>query len=430
MALSTGTRLGPYEILAPAGAGGMGEVYRARDARLDRIVAVKVLPAHLSEDPVRRQRFEGEARAVSRLSHPHICTLYDVGREDGIDFLVMEYLEGETLADRLGKGALPTDQVLRHAVEIASALDKAHRQGIVHRDLKPANIILTRSGAKLLDFGLAKASASTAPGFPGLSATPTQSRPLTAEGTVVGTVQYMAPEQLEGKEADARSDLFAFGAVLYEMATGRRSFEGKSQASLIAAILSSDPPPIVTLQPLAPPALDRVVRHCLAKDPEERWQTAHDLMLELRWVAAAGPQAEIPATAAAWRVTRERVFIGSHLGPGRRVAGRAPAGVRRPEFRGGGPAVGASAGCGHGPSSGGHRRSEFPLLVRRQPIDRFLRRRQAQKDRGLRRPPADAVRHVECPGWDLEPGRDDHLRARRQRLNLPGPRVGGVSPSG
>ncbi len=304
MALSTGKRLGPYEVLSPAGAGGMGEVYRARDTRLDRTVAIKVLPAHLAENPDLRQRFEREARAVSSLNHPNICLLFDIGHQDGIDFLVMEYLEGETLAARLEKGALPPDQVLRNAVQIADALDKAHRQGVIHRDLKPGNIMLTKSGVKLLDFGLAKALPTA--GIGDFSQSPTQSRPLTAEGTIVGTFQYMAPEQLEGKEVDARSDIFAFGAVLYEMATGRKAFEGKSQASLIAAIVSSDPPPISTLQPMTPPALDRVVRTCLAKDPDERWQTAHDVMLELKWIAEAGSQAGVPAPLVARRKSRER----------------------------------------------------------------------------------------------------------------------------
>jgi Tol biopolymer transport system component/predicted Ser/Thr protein kinase len=312
MALATGTRLGPYEILSPAGAGGMGEVYRARDTRLDRIVAIKVLPAHLSEDPVRRQRFETEARAVSKLSHPHICTLYDVGREGGIDFLVMEFLEGETLANRLARGALPPDQVLRHGIEIATALDKAHRQGIVHRDLKPANIILTRSGAKLLDFGLAKDAAGLGPGFPGgpapatAMATATQGLPLTAEGTIVGTMQYMAPEQLEGREVDARTDIFAFGVVLYEMATARRAFPGTSHASLISAIMQLDPAPISTIQPKMPPALDRLVRTCLEKNPDDRWQSAQDIARELRWIAG-GSQAGVAAPPAARTGTRERI---------------------------------------------------------------------------------------------------------------------------
>jgi Tol biopolymer transport system component len=309
MALSPGTKLGRYEILAAAGSGGMGEVYRARDTRLDRIVAVKVLLEAVLRDPGRRQRLEREARAVSSLSHPNICTLHDVGHQDGVDYLVMELLEGETLADRLAKGPLPPDLALRHAVEIAGALDAAHRQGIVHRDLKPGNIMLTRTGAKLLDFGLARADQESAPGISGLSATPTHTRPLTEEGTFVGTVPYMAPEQLEGKPADARSDLFAFGAVLYEMTTGRRAFQGKSQASLIAAILASEPPPLATLQPLAPPSLERVVRRCLAKDPEERWQSARDLMLELKWIAEAAPQAAAARAGSAIPRYRERTWM-------------------------------------------------------------------------------------------------------------------------
>jgi serine/threonine protein kinase len=285
MALSAGTRLGPYEILAPLGAGGMGEVYRARDTRLDRTVAVKVLPSELSASPTLRQRLEREAKAISQLSHPHICTLFDVGREGETDFLVMEYLEGETLAHRLDKGPLPLEQALRTASEIADALDKAHRQGIVHRDLKPGNIMLTKSGAKLLDFGLAKLREAGSGEEAGIeSALPTQAQPLTEEGKIVGTYPYMAPEQLEGEKADSRTDIFAFGAVLYEMVTGKRAFEGKSRASLIAAIMSSDPRPISELQPMTPPLLDRVVKRCLAKDPDERWQSAGDLTAELRWI--------------------------------------------------------------------------------------------------------------------------------------------------
>ncbi len=304
MALSPGARLGPYEILAEAGSGGMGEVYRARDTRLDRIVAIKILPEHLSHDAARRQRFEREARAVSSLSHPHICTLHDIGHQDGTDYLVMEYLEGETLAHRLEKGPLALEQMLRYAIEIADALEKAHRQGVVHRDLKPGNVMLTKSGAKLLDFGLAKASLTS--GAAELTAA-TLSRPATAEGTIVGTLQYMAPEQLEGKEVDARSDLFALGAVLYEMATGKKAFEGKSQASVIAAILEHEPPAISSLQPMVPPALDRVVKTCLAKDPDERWQTAHDLKLQLEWIRDAGSQAGVPAPAVAPRKIREPI---------------------------------------------------------------------------------------------------------------------------
>ena len=304
--LDRGSKLGPYEVVAPLGAGGMGEVYRARDTRLDRTVALKVLPTHLAENSDLRQRFEREARAVSSLNHPHICALFDVGHQDGIDYLVMEYLEGETLADRLGRGPLPTDQVLRYGIEIADALDKAHRQGIVHRDLKPGNVILTKSGAKLLDFGLAKLQAPpSAPAASVLSAMATGHRPLTEAGTVLGTFQYMAPEQLEGKEADARTDLFAFGTVLYEMATGRRAFTGKSQASLIAAILSADPPPLSSIQPLAPPALERLVKVCLAKDPDDRLQTAHDVMQELKWTLEGGSAAGGTAPAPGRRRWRE-----------------------------------------------------------------------------------------------------------------------------
>ncbi len=290
MSLATGFRLGPYEILSAIGAGGMGEVYRARDTRLDRIVAIKVLPEHLSSNPQSRERFDREAKAISSLSHPHICPLYDVGHQDGTDYLVMEYLEGETLAHRLRKGPLAPDQVLQYAIQITDALDAAHRHGVIHRDLKPGNIMLTKSGAKLLDFGLAKVRAAEA--VAGMTALPTATTPLTAEGTILGTMQYMAPEQLEGQEADARTDIFALGTVMYEMATGRKAFEGKSHASLIAAILERDPPPISTLQTMAPRALDHVVRICLAKEPDARWQTAHDVLVELKWIEQA--EAELP----------------------------------------------------------------------------------------------------------------------------------------
>ena len=299
MPILAGKRLGPYEILSAIGAGGMGEVYRARDTRLDRIVAIKVLPAHLADRAELRERFEREARTVASLNHPHICTLYDIGHQDGTDFLVMEYLEGETLAQRLLKGALPLDQVLQYAIEIADALDKAHRKGITHRDLKPGNIMLTKSGTKLLDFGLAKLKQEVVPANVQLSQLPTANEPLTAQGMIVGTLQYMAPEQLEGKEVDARTDIFAFGAVVYEMATGKKAFEGKSQASLIAKILETDPPPISSLQPMTPPALDRVVKKCLAKEPDQRWQTASDLCEELKWIAESGSQvAPVPIAAA------------------------------------------------------------------------------------------------------------------------------------
>ncbi len=306
MPLSTGKRLGPYEILSSIGAGGMGEVYRAKDTRLDRIVAIKVLPTHLSNNPQSRERFDREAKAISSLSHPHICPLYDVGHQDGIDFLVMEYLEGDTLAHRLKKGSLPPDQVLQYAIQITDALDTAHRHGVIHRDLKPGNIMLTKTGAKLLDFGLAKMRATeTASGLTGAL---TQTTPLTGEGAIVGTLQYMAPEQLEGTEADTRTDIFALGAVIYEMATGRRAFEGKSRASLIAAILERDPPPVSSLQPLTSPALDHVVRTCMAKDPDARWQTAHDVLLQLKWIADAGSQPGTAAPALSKGKARERIL--------------------------------------------------------------------------------------------------------------------------
>jgi serine/threonine protein kinase len=284
MSLSPGTKLGPYEIEAPLGAGGMGEVYRARDTRLDRTVAIKVLPDQLSCNANSRQRFEREARAISSLNHPHICALYDVGSQDGIDFLVMEYLEGQTLADRLQKGALPIEQVLKIGTEIADALDKAHRQGIVHRDLKPGNIILTTSGPKLMDFGLAKPAQAEL--VSSASAGPTLSKSLTVEGTIVGTFQYMSPEQLEGRDSDARSDLFSLGAVLYEMSTGKPAFNGKTAASMIAAILASEPIPITTLKPASPPDLDRLIRTVLAKNPDERWQSARDIGIALAGIAA------------------------------------------------------------------------------------------------------------------------------------------------
>jgi len=290
MALTSGTRLGPYEILAPLGAGGMGEVYRARDTRLNRTVAIKILPSHLSENPILRQRFEREAKAISSLNHPHICVLHDIGNQDGIQFLVMECVEGETLAKRLEKGPLPLEQMLKYGTQIADALDKAHRTGVVHRDLKPGNIILTESGAKLLDFGLAKAAPPLAVGET-LTAAATRTTPVTQQGTIVGTFQYMSPEQVEGKEVDARSDIFSFGSVLYEMVSGRPAFPGKSQLSVASAILEKDPEPISTLQPLTPPALDRTIRTCLAKDAEERWQSTRDLLLELKWIAGVGSQA-------------------------------------------------------------------------------------------------------------------------------------------
>src|SRR5690348_3705925 len=260
MALSPGTKLGPYQIVAPIGAGGMGEVYRAKDTRLDRSVAVKILPAQFSADPVRKQRFEREAKIISSLNHPHICVLYDVGHQGGTDYLVMECVEGETVAKRLEKGTLSLEQALKYGAQIADALDKAHRSGVVHRDLKPGNVILTATGAKLLDFGLAKPAAPVLPSVTLTAATPHS--PMTEEGTIVGTFQYMSPEQVEGKEVDGRSDIFSLGAVLYEMVTGKRAFEGKSQLSVASAILEKEPEPISTAKPITP-ALDRCIRRCL-----------------------------------------------------------------------------------------------------------------------------------------------------------------------
>jgi len=285
--LSTGNKLGPYEVVAPLGAGGMGEVFRARDTRLDRTVAIKILPPQLSHDPVLKQRFEREAKTISSLNHPHICVLYDVGHQDGTDYLVMECLEGETLAKRLEKGPLPLEQVLKFGRQIADALDKAHRSAVVHRDLKPGNIMLTPTGAKLLDFGLAKPSRLLTTGLT-LTADATPAAPVTQEGTILGTFQYMSPEQIEGKELDGRSDIFSLGAVLYEMLTGHRAFQGKSQLSVASAILESEPAPIVSTKPLTPASLDRAIRRCLAKDPEERWQTARDIAIELKWIADGG----------------------------------------------------------------------------------------------------------------------------------------------
>jgi Tol biopolymer transport system component/tRNA A-37 threonylcarbamoyl transferase component Bud32 len=288
--LQPGTRLGPYEILSPVGAGGMGEVYKARDTRLDRSVAIKVLASRLSGDGDPRARFEREAKAISALNHPHICTLHDVGREGDSEYLVMEYLEGDSLSHRLTKGRLPLGQVYRLGSQIADALDKAHKQGIVHRDLKPGNVMLTRSGVKLLDFGLAKLRTSSVDelGDTLIDALPTQhdsAEPLTRQGLLIGTLPYMAPEQLEGKEADTRTDLWALGCVLYEMAAGTRAFAGDNQAGLISSILTAEPQPIARHQPLAPADLDRLICACLAKDPEDRWQSAHDVMAELRWIA-------------------------------------------------------------------------------------------------------------------------------------------------
>jgi serine/threonine-protein kinase len=309
--LKPGTRLGPYEILSQLGAGGMGEVYKGRDVRLDRLVALKLLAPHLAGNPEARERFEREATTVANLKHAHICLLYDIGKDGGRDFLVLEYLEGETLAQRLAKGPLPLDQVLRYAIEISDALDKAHCTGVTHRDIKPGNIMLVPQGekgskiaTKLLDFGLAKLKQDTALAKLPRSEWPTGMGAPTVLGTVLGTPHYMAPEQAEGKvdQLDARSDIFAFGTVIHEMATGKKAFEGQSQASISAAILKEDPPPLSSLEPpgkLSSPALDHLVKTCLAKDPDERWQTARDITKQLKWIAEAGSQASASAAAIA-----------------------------------------------------------------------------------------------------------------------------------
>src|SRR5215471_1111305 len=301
MTLNSGVKLGPYEILSPLGAGGMGEVYRARDSRLGRDVAIKVLPAHLSSDLLRKQRFEREARTISSLNHPHICVLHDIGHQDGMNYLVMECVEGVTLEKRLEEGPLPVEQVVKIGAEVADALGRAHRSGVVHRDLKPGNIMLTSTGTKLLDFGLAKPAAALA-----AAATLTASAKgsaVTEQGTIVGTFQYMSPEQVEGKELDGRSDIFSLGAVLYEMLTGQRAFPGKSQLTVASSILEKEPVSIVSVKPLTPSSFERAIRRCLAKDPEDRWQTARDLAIELKWIADAGSSAGAAAPPRKARVT-------------------------------------------------------------------------------------------------------------------------------
>ncbi|HEV2104930.1 MAG TPA: alpha/beta fold hydrolase, partial [Candidatus Eisenbacteria bacterium] len=322
MPLQPGARFGPYEVVAPLGAGGMGEGYRARDTRLGRDVALKVLPAHLCESAEARARFEREARVVSALNHPHICVLHDLGREDGTDYLVMELVEGESLAQRLARGPLAVGEVMRLGAEIADALDRAHHAGVVHRDLKPSNIMLSRAGAKLMDFGLARQAPRvgvlTSSGSDAASQSPTVATPLTTAGSFVGTSQYMAPEHLEGREADARSDLWALGCVLYEMTTGRRAYEGATPASLVSSIMKDEPRPVVELAPLAPPGLERVIRACLAKDPEQRWQNAHDVALALRW-PAADPVA--PGRTGGVVVEREFMLTAAHV---RQLAERNP----------------------------------------------------------------------------------------------------------
>jgi Tol biopolymer transport system component len=316
MTLAAGKKLGPYEIIGPLGAGGMGEVYRAKDTRLDRTVAIKVLPLHLSADPEARQRFDREARSISSLSHPNICQLYDVGHQDGIDFLVMEFLEGETLAARIQKGPLPTEQVLKVGTEICDGLEKAHKTGVVHRDLKPANIMLTKSGAKLMDFGLAKSTVAVSVPNSSMTSplgTPVSGQPLTQAGAIVGTFQYMSPEQVEGKEADARSDIFSLGSVLYEMATAQRAFDGKTMAGVMAGILERDPAPISSVRPASPVLLDRLVKTCLAKDPDERWQTAHDVKLQLQSMREVGSQFSATASAATTAAAAEAASVAASV---------------------------------------------------------------------------------------------------------------------
>jgi hypothetical protein len=281
MTLTPGTRLGPYEIVAPIGAGGMGEVYKARDTRLDRLVAIKILSGGTSASPDARERFEREARAISQLSHPHICAVHDVGSHDGLEYLVMELLDGETLSARLDKGALSIELTYRYGAAIARALDAAHQRGVIHRDLKPANVMIAKSGVKLLDFGLAKTLA--APAHQATAIATASGRDLTDDGTTLGTLRYMSPEQIEGRQADVRSDIFALGSVIFEMATGRKAFPGANTAAIASAILRDEPPAIA-----ASPALDRLVHICLAKDPEDRWQTARDVQLQLSSLPASG----------------------------------------------------------------------------------------------------------------------------------------------
>ena len=316
MSLAPGTKLGPYEILSPLGAGGMGEVYKASDSRVGRTIALKVLPQEFFEDKESIARFEREARLLASLNHPNIAHLYSFEEIPGSPdlparhLLSMELADGQTLSERLSDGPLPTDQLLKVAVEIAAALDAAHHAGIIHRDLKPGNVMLTKSGVKLLDFGLAKTAMPPVKSSSATSLPTEMPRAITQQGTILGTFQYMAPEQLEGKEADARSDLFSFGAVLYEMATGRKAFDGKSQAALISAILKDEPSPVSSIAPMTPPALDRVVKTCLAKDPDDRFQTAHDVKLQLQWIAEGGSQAGLPAPVAHRRKSREKLAWG------------------------------------------------------------------------------------------------------------------------
>ena len=308
MSLEPGSLLGHFQIVEKIGAGGMGEVWSAKDTRLERQVAVKVLPSGFAVSGETRARFEREAKTISSLNHPNICTLYDVGREGDADYLVMELIDGESLAERLAAGPMPLADVLRYGAQIADALDCAHRKNIVHRDLKPGNVMLTKSGAKLLDFGLARIAREARP-VVGVTVAETQAQPLTEEGSIVGTFQYMSPEQLEGREKGARTDIFALGALLYEMATGHRPFQGDTKASLIAAIISSRPPPLSSVVPLTPPAFEHILEKCLEKDAEERWQSAHDVASQLRWIGSAASQEGAAEAAASSRRLRRRTLL-------------------------------------------------------------------------------------------------------------------------
>jgi serine/threonine protein kinase len=295
--LRPGARLGPYEIETVIGAGGMGEVYRARDSRLGRDVAIKVLPALFATDGDRLARFEREAKLLASLNHPHICTLHDVGRESTTDYIVMEYVDGELLSDRVRKGPLPVDKALAYAIEIADALDKAHAIGIVHRDLKPGNVMLTKSGTKLLDFGLARSTRAP-------------SRDVTQTGMILGTLRYMSPEQLKGAEADARSDVWAFGCLLYQMLAGRAPFDRDSESAIGAAILETEPAPLTTVARGVSPSLQRVVDRCLAKAPDDRWQSMADLRHELEWIAKSGGKTGASSGTRAVSTRRERLAWG------------------------------------------------------------------------------------------------------------------------
>ena len=424
--LSAGMQLGVFRIESFIGAGGMGEVYKALDTRLDRHVAIKVLSLASATDPRGRARFAYEARAVGRLSHPRICALYDIGHHDGVDFLVMEYLQGETLAARLRRGTLPLAEALRIGVEIAEALDAAHAQGIVHRDLKPANVMITADGTKLLDFGLARLRAAI-----GSDTAATFTRSQTEAGLIVGTLQYMSPEQLEGKEVDARTDIFAFGAVLYELVTATKAFAGESQASLISAILSSEPPPIAGTQPLSPPTLDRLVRTCLEKDRDKRWASIHDVLLQLRWTAQEKPtggggtdsssrkRVRAPWLVAAaavllgtsallWSLRRPPVAGGVHTGPvsyaavrdhsrnrgsSGHIAGWKTSGVRGPRRQRQTAALRPDARVVFGRrASGQYRRGLDAILEARRPRARVLRSRQAENRSHRLRPGSHARR--------------------------------------